>query len=216
MCDKNSLSRTVLPGNLLKRHSRSQKTLEFGDCCYIISFYSANGSFRKELYVKCQICKDENATIHLTEIEDGVKKEVHLCETCYKEKNLPGAKPPSINNLIKTFIEELEKPVEPEDETVCPVCGITFSEFQKTGLFGCPEDYTVFRDEILGLVEKIHGAVKHSGKIPKVILKDRTDADRLIMLRKELDEAVRNEMYERAAELRDDIRKLENREGSLS
>jgi protein arginine kinase activator len=165
--------------------------------------------------MKCQKCNEENATIHLTEIEKGEKKEIHLCETCYKEKNLLGSKPPSIDNLIKNFMDEFEENLEEDEHIVCPVCGTSYAEFQKTGLFGCPEDYSVFREEIDVLLEKIHGAVRHTGKVPKTVLRDRTNSDRIIMLRKELDEVIRNEMYERAAKLRDEIHQLEEKEGHL-
>ena len=159
--------------------------------------------------MKCQICNKESATIHLTEIENGVKKEVHLCEDCYKEKNTVGAPPPSIDNLIKTFINDLEDNLDENDARKCPVCGTSYADFQKKGLLGCPEDYSVFKADLEPLLEKIHGSVKHKGKVPRAVFTGRADSDRLIMLRKELDDVIKNEMYERAAELRDQIRNIE-------
>src|SRR5438128_1197197 len=41
--------------------------------------------FREEAGMKCQSCPNP-ATVHLTDIVDGHKKELHLCETCAEQK----------------------------------------------------------------------------------------------------------------------------------
>ena len=38
--------------------------------------------------MKCNICKKEIATIHLTEIINNKIKEIHVCEKCAKEKGI--------------------------------------------------------------------------------------------------------------------------------
>jgi protein arginine kinase activator len=162
--------------------------------------------------MKCQFCNEQVATIHLTEIEDGQKKEVHLCEDCYKDKNTVVEKSASLDSLIKTLLSNLD------DQTVdrsraCPICGTTYTDFQKRGLLGCPEDYTVFKDSIGPLLEKVQGAeATHKGKVPRSFLGQRSHAEKLIVLRKELDEVIKNEMFEKAAELRDEIKRLERQE----
>ena len=55
----------------------------------------------------------------------------------------------------------------PADKQVCPVCQITFLEFRNSGRLGCPYDYEVFRDELMPLLENIHGETRHSGKVPR-------------------------------------------------
>ena len=41
---------------------------------------------RLEVHMLCQRCKKKQATVHMTEIEGGEKKEVHLCEDCSQRR----------------------------------------------------------------------------------------------------------------------------------
>jgi protein arginine kinase activator len=162
--------------------------------------------------MKCQICKDNIATIHLTEIEDGETKEVHLCESCYQneKKNVFIEPAQSVNELISDLAASIDQAGLRNEGTRCPVCSASYADFQKKGLFGCPNDYTVFRDSVYPLLEKIHGSSEHKGKIPKSAIHRQSSPEQLIVLRRELDEAISNERYEKAAELRDEITKLEH------
>lgn len=161
--------------------------------------------------MKCQKCNKNTATIHLTEIENGKKQEVHLCQNCYKEKSIKVGSIPSVDNLISSLLKNIE--IDFVDEGIkCPVCGSSYAEFQQTGLFGCPEDYKVFKDNIEPLLEKIHGASKHEGKVPRAVQHSKSNGEKLITLRKELETVIKRELYEKAAQLRDRIRKIEKQE----
>ncbi|MCA8913186.1 MAG: UvrB/UvrC motif-containing protein, partial [Planctomycetes bacterium] len=106
-------------------------------------------------------------------------------------------------------------PVNKPTESVpaCPECGMTLSEFRARGRFGCPLDYEVFAEHLDPLFERIHDVqpARHEGRLPEgdggdeVIEKQRSLAD----LRKQLENAVAEENYELAAELRDQIVELE-------
>lgn len=159
--------------------------------------------------MKCQKCDEVSATIHLTEIENDVKKELHLCEGCYKDTQFASSAPPSVDNFVKSFMDELGTETDDSDEKTCPVCEMSYSEFQKKGLLGCSEDYSHFKEEINPLLEKIHGSTEHKGKVPKIMVQEKNISEQLMMLRKELDNMIRNEIYERAAEIRDEIKTLE-------
>ncbi len=100
------------------------------------------------------------------------------------------------------------------DEQSCPVCGITFLEFRKQGRLGCPHDYVCFADELEPLLANIHGEIHHAGKVPRQSASGAEQQTQLIRMRREMKEAVTKEDYERASELRDEIRTLEQkREG---
>ncbi|HEX3871316.1 MAG TPA: UvrB/UvrC motif-containing protein, partial [Pirellulales bacterium] len=95
------------------------------------------------------------------------------------------------------------------DQQSCPICGITFFEFRNQGRLGCPHDYVYFQKELDPLILNIHGELEHTGKRPK---RHRGSTDRqtdLIRLRRELKDAVLGENYERASELRDEIKQIE-------
>jgi protein arginine kinase activator len=74
---------------------------------------------------------------------------------------------------------------------------------------GCSHDYQEFRDELLPLLESIHGEKQHTGKVPRRFPENRQIQMELARLRRELGDAVAREQYESAAQLRDDIRRLE-------
>ncbi len=95
------------------------------------------------------------------------------------------------------------------DTMTCPNCQITFAEFRRTGRLGCPHDYEVFRDELMPLLENIHGEPRHSGKAPRRAPRTSRQQNTLIRLRNDLKRAVAGEDYEAAARLRDEIRVIE-------
>ena len=152
--------------------------------------------------MKCQKCPNA-ATLHITEIvsEDHVE-ELHLCEVCANKYLQPQPKSGS-----KSFsAEDLEDPGLTRE---CETCGIKFVDFRNTGRLGCPHDYDVFRDELVQLLENIHGETRHCGKVPRRLPQARQTRAELSQLRKELARAVEREAYEEAARLRDRIRRLE-------
>lgn len=105
---------------------------------------------------------------------------------------------------------ELEE--EPTSEVLsqkCPECGIQFLEFRNSGRLGCAHDYDVFAQELIPLLENIHGDVRHKGKVPRHSPPPQRDLSELTELRQQLEEAIQEEAYEKAAELRDRIRQLE-------
>lgn len=91
----------------------------------------------------------------------------------------------------------------------CPHCDLSFIEFRNTGRLGCPNDYYEFRDELLPLLENIHGETKHCGKTPRRSPHTRKTQTELMNLRNQLKQAIGEEDYERAATLRDQIKEIE-------
>jgi protein arginine kinase activator len=96
-----------------------------------------------------------------------------------------------------------------EANLTCPDCGITYAEFRNQGRLGCPHDYEVFAEPLAEVLEKVHGATEHLGKLPHRAGADLTEQRQLMQLRRQLQEAVENEKYEEAARLRDLIKNKE-------
>jgi protein arginine kinase activator len=158
----------------------------------------------------CQSCNQNPATIHYTEIKDAEKqRELHLCEACAQSQGVStgpvmAALPPMLASLVKPP-KGASTPA-----TRCPTCGISFAEFREKGRLGCPNDYEVFREHLEPLLEKIHGAIEHKGRLPQGSgAGSGRRNDELLRLRRELQQAVKSEQYETAARLRDQIRGLE-------
>ncbi len=163
----------------------------------------------------CENCKKNGATVHLVEIINQEKKELNLCESCAEAAGLPFHKPNlSVGDLFGLIEAGLSKTSKKKDaETSCPQCGMTLREFRSKGRFGCANDYEVFRDQLEGLLEKIHGSSRHVGKTPLRGSPPPDDSKKrnkeIAALRKRLTQAVEKEEYEEAAKLRDQINSLE-------
>lgn len=158
---------------------------------------------------KCRRCT-KPATLHITEIKSGETKALHLCENCAKEylANVePGTTPSDETQFDDSEFEESEGSAQ--EELACPQCGITFKKFRSTGRLGCAHDYDVFRERLIPLLESIHGEHQHIGKCPERRPQVTRRHQDLARLRSELKAAVKAEDYEKAAQLRDDIRGLE-------
>jgi len=158
----------------------------------------------------CQICQKNEATIHLTEITDGQRSELHLCEHCAQEEGIAVKSHLPINellaNLLATQPSDDELFGDSKQEVSCPHCGFTLEQFTKEAALGCPYDYEVFEKSLLPLIEKAHnGKTTHCGKIPSNTSDDTKKQILLCTLRQQLEAAVQNEDYELAAELRDKI-----------
>jgi len=160
-------------------------------------------------------CGKRIATIHVTEIIEGEKKELHLCEECAKKKKLllPQQHILDLSDVLSGLIEAAtHQDAEQLDALQCPECGMTFAEFRSGGRFGCPNDYEVFREAVDPLLERMHGTTRHCGKAPApapAAARQAPDPQaRLRRLRAELQAAVDEEAYEHAAELRDEIKAL--------
>lgn len=156
--------------------------------------------------MKCNKCPNA-ATLHITEIvsEDHVE-ELHLCEAC-AHKYLSEPQPKHAGKSSATSpLDDLDSPGPVRE---CEMCGIKFVDFRNTHRLGCPHDYVVFRDELVQLLEKIHGETRHCGKVPRRLPQNRQAQAELMQLRKQLLQAVHKEAYEEAARIRDRIKRLE-------
>jgi protein arginine kinase activator len=164
--------------------------------------------------MQCQVCQKKEATIHLTEITDGVRSEMHLCEQCAQEEGIAVKSQLSLNELLSGLLatqpSDDELSADTGQELSCPHCGFTLAQFTKEAVLGCPYDYEVFEKALLPLIEKAHdGKTVHRGKVPSKMPKDTKKQIKLTALRQQLEAAVQSEDYELAAKLRDEINQLE-------
>jgi len=158
----------------------------------------------------CDVCGKNPATVHLTEIIEGKIIEVHLCEDCAKKKTEEFQKQFNIADFLSELvdIDSLDKITL--SELSCPNCGLSYEEFKNKGRLGCAECYSAFKDKLTPLLRKIHGSLRHRGKVPKLEMrKELSREERIKELKQHLERAVRLEEYEEAARIRDEIKQLE-------
>lgn len=162
--------------------------------------------------MKCDVCKEAEATVHLTQIVTGTIQKIDLCESCAKAKGVSNPTGFSLADLL-LGVGQTEGAAVAAGETVaepkCEACGMTQTDFKKSGRLGCSECYDTFADALAPLLKSMHKGEQHIGKIPTSHAASLVVAERLKLLRRDLDHAVKSENFEAAAELRDRIRKLE-------
>jgi protein arginine kinase activator len=159
--------------------------------------------------MKCQSCSNP-ATVHLTDIVAGQKKELHLCEACAEQKQLVKEQELNLPAILQTLIgQHIGQPTDELARLTCPVCGIKYMEFRAEGRLGCPHDYQAFRVGLEPLLQRIHRAGRHVGKVPRCWPNSAALAAELMELRGKLRVAIDAEVYEEAARLRDLIRQKE-------
>jgi protein arginine kinase activator len=163
--------------------------------------------------MKCQKCGKHEATTHFTEIINGLKKESFLCQQCAQDGNVMGFKSVFDDNF-ETFFKSLwGAPKLNQDISKnykeCPNCKTTLFDIQKQGRLGCSECYQVFGSFLMQPLKEIHGSNNHIGKTPKRLGKPINNTNEIDMLKDELNRAVLDQNFEKAAQLRDKIKELE-------
>ena len=161
---------------------------------------------------KCRQCANQ-ATLHITEVMEGHASEVHLCEKCARDylDESESSDTDSVAADLAAKLEELQSATDEDlDSVSCSGCGITLAEFRDIGRLGCPSCYDDFREELKPLLENIHEELFHTGKRPNRIMESNDDQSRVLQLRNEQREAIRQEDYETAATLRDQIARIES------
>src|SRR6185437_13684997 len=160
----------------------------------------------------CCICKEKEATVHLTQIAGDKMQKVDLCEDCAKHKGVNDPAGFSLADLLLGLgaSQELEQASGGSDLR-CPKCGFTQADFKKAGRLGCSECYTTFAEGLESLLKTMHKGTRHSGKVPQALRQTRELADRLKTLQKKLNKAVEDENFEQAASLRDEIKQMSAR-----
>ena len=187
----------------------------------------------------CQNCGKREANIKYTQIINGVKKEMSLCENCAKElgvEDIHFNMPISFSSFLSDFLEPYESEsnfmtnfMAPQT-LLCENCNSTYDDFLKEGKFGCEECYEDFSSKIDPLLKNIHGANRHVGRISKWLEQDKenknsipktkktTDKkvtqqeEKIQTLKKRLEQEIKEERYEDAAKTRDEIKRIENSE----
>ena len=146
-------------------------------------------------------------------------KKVCLCDSCAKERGVTDPTGFSLADMLLTNFTPGEKGDDagkskksPKGGKVCSQCGFTLEDLQKVRRFGCGNCYRVFTEEVSSMLRNMHKGLSHVGKVPEGLMESHYRFQKLEELRGQLEEAISSENYEMAAELRDEIRKLDEEE----
>ena len=158
----------------------------------------------------CERCGKNHATTHIKTVVNGVAHEYNLCSICAAKE---GYASNSLAGMLASMFGDISVNEISNRQTKCSVCGSTFSDIAKTGKVGCSECYTTFYNELLPYLKRVHGSIKHSGKLPlgePLSVKPKTET--VESLRQELSRMVSEERYEQAAIIRDKIKEMEEKD----
>lgn len=185
----------------------------------------------------CQNCGKNEVNFRYTQIVNGVKKEMALCDKCAKKLGLyndmdfsmPISMSSFLGNMLSDYEDEAFLPSFSGITTSkCNNCKTDYDEFIETGLLGCENCYNVFSSKIDSLLKNIHGSNRHVGRLSKFIensnnlgefkkgeKKVKTNktekTSKIEDLKEKLNKAIKEERYEDAAKIRDEIKKEEGR-----
>lgn len=179
----------------------------------------------------CERCKKKEATFYYHENVNGTEKNYSLCRDCADELEKKGefkkfggltsefgqfeslfANDPfeHMDNLFGSLFApaKTRQLAERSHAKRCPLCGMTLSDFAREGKAGCPTCYETFADELEPTIGRIHGKTAHSGRAPSKFREKNELKNKIRALEAEQKEAIKVENYERAAEIRDELRSL--------
>lgn len=163
----------------------------------------------------CEKCKKNEVKIHLIKLINGERTETWLCEVCAKEiseisfrSSLSPLEGASYQNILNGYFEVLNN--KEKIEIICKSCGLTYSQFRKSGQLGCGSCYDSFSEFLRPMIKRIHGDLEHIGKIPNKAGNEFIEIKRIKRLKEELQKCISAEEYEKAAVIRDEIKTLEN------
>ena len=182
----------------------------------------------------CDNCGKREANVRYSENINGRKKELHLCEECSKKlgiENMDFNMPIDFSSFFGGLLEDFGTndfmPLFNEVKQLkCDNCGYTFEDIVNTGKLGCENCYSVFEDRLDPIIKKIQGSNKHVGRTGKIIdskisekinnkdskTENNKDVSKVEKLQNDLKKAIKEEKYEEAAKIRDEIKKIEGKE----
>lgn len=174
----------------------------------------------------CDNCRKREANIKYTEDINGIKKEMYLCEECSKKLGIANKlnfKMPilNFNNFFENFFEDINNLedntfIKEIKELKCESCGTSFNDILNSGKYGCANCYDTFENRMDPILKKLQGANRHKGRLGKITEdkiefkedeRELKNENELGKLQEKLKQAIKEEKYEEAAKIRDEIKK---------
>ena len=177
----------------------------------------------------CDNCGKREANVRYSENINGAKRELNLCEDCSQKLgigNMDFSMPIDFSSFFGEFMEDFGTsqfmPLFDEVKNLkCNECGYTFEDIASTGKLGCANCYDVFESKLDLIIKRIQGSNTHIGRIGKIsdnVINPKTsntiykkeELNEVSKLKEDLKQAIKEEKYEEAAKLRDEITRKEN------
>lgn len=160
----------------------------------------------------CQNCGKNEAATHIKRIMNGEATQLFLCYNCAEHlgyADMFSGFGFNINNMLANFFPEFSRALPAVDNSErCPTCGTSFEEVIRSGMMGCANCYSIFYDKLKPSLSRIHGRAVHTGKTGAGFGEDAALAYKKQELNEQMQAAVKEQNFELAAKLRDEIKEL--------
>ena len=160
----------------------------------------------------CNSCMKNVATIKFTEVVDGKAVQHFLCPECYKTQQeatsgfSQSVPRPSVRGAVS---EKADGAARTKQTAKCPGCNMTLRQVLESATVGCAGCYDAFGTEIESLLEGLQPGASHRGKTfrcnDELLRTSKDIQSKRVLLR----HMIKDENYEEAARLRDEIARLE-------
>ena len=155
----------------------------------------------------CQQCNQNQATIHITKVVNGQKSQMNMCAECAKEHGAFALG--EVSSLLSGLLGGGSGRAQGAMGLRCSRCGLDYGQFKQTGMLGCAHCYVDFRKQLQPVLQRIHGRLQHEGRIPVNAGEGLQLRRQIEAKRREMQAAIDQEEFERAAALRDELRGLQ-------
>lgn len=165
----------------------------------------------------CQSCGKNHANTHIKRIVNGELTEYMLCEKCAAKlgySNIFDSFGFDFNNLLGSFFAASEPKFLPFNNKRCDFCGSSFEDISSTGKIGCAKCYSVFFEQLIPSVKRIHGNIKHAGKFASAAGEENIIKNQIQNLNERMKIAIDEQNFEEAAKIRDELKNLKEKEAS--
>lgn len=165
----------------------------------------------------CQNCGKHEATTHIKSVVNGEYTQLHLCSTCAGKLGYGDVFSGfgfDLGDFFGNFFSKPKTMLSTAKTERCEKCGMSFEEIVKSGKIGCADCYGKFYEMLLPSIQRIHGKTQHSGKVANTVdeketVKEKTKEEIIAELKEEMKAAIEEQNFERAAEIRDEIKAKE-------
>jgi protein arginine kinase activator len=188
----------------------------------------------------CSKCETHPASVKVVKMQQGSAKQFWLCASCAMQESpyssggtLPNSPEPAktLEDVLAGFLQKVgsegaARPAQDVDSG-CGSCGLPWEAYKTSLILGCPDCYHSFASALRTDLRKFHGAIQHQGRGPtrstagleRVVRGAIPGPDQELLdlsqgieeLRRQIQLAVDEEDYRRAAELKARMTELQAR-----
>ncbi|MDI9496897.1 MAG: UvrB/UvrC motif-containing protein [Bacillota bacterium] len=123
--------------------------------------------------MNCERCQRNEASVFITQIENGKRSVMHLCSDCASKltispfkalwQQLAANAPLGLWKSLATS-PQMQGEAAAGAGLACPDCGLSYAEFLRSGKFGCSTCYKAFESRLDTILGRIQRGTRYVGR----------------------------------------------------